>query len=97
MDKRRMAAKERQVKKMAKKTELRKRPCAHSPPGQQEVENFPVLDLGLHPNISREEWRFTIRSHVEKTRDDRLEKVHGTGTVQRHQRFPLRHHMEQIR
>ena len=35
------------------------------PPGQHEVTNFPVLDMGIHPEISREEWKLTLRGHVE--------------------------------
>ena len=35
------------------------------PPGQRAVKNFPVLDMGIHPEVTREEWRLTIRGHVE--------------------------------
>lgn len=30
------------------------------PPGQRLVQNWPVLDLGVHPNIPRDKWRLTI-------------------------------------
>ncbi len=30
------------------------------PPGQQEVKNWPVLDLGIQPDVPKEEWRLTI-------------------------------------
>ncbi|HVJ34747.1 MAG TPA: sulfite oxidase-like oxidoreductase [Terriglobia bacterium] len=30
------------------------------PPGQRLVQNWPVLDLGVHPNIPRDKWRLTV-------------------------------------
>jgi DMSO/TMAO reductase YedYZ molybdopterin-dependent catalytic subunit len=30
------------------------------PPGQRAVPNWPVLDLGVHPQIAREEWRLEV-------------------------------------
>lgn len=30
------------------------------PPGQQEVKNWPVLDLGIQPDVPKEEWKLTI-------------------------------------
>jgi DMSO/TMAO reductase YedYZ molybdopterin-dependent catalytic subunit len=35
------------------------------PPGQKEVKNWPVLDLGLQPDIDKETWRLTIDGLVE--------------------------------
>src|SRR4030095_1106589 len=35
------------------------------PPGQREVKNWPVLDLGAQPNIDRKLWRLTIDGLVE--------------------------------
>lgn len=35
------------------------------PPGQREVENWPVLDLGVQPLIAREEWELTVDGLVE--------------------------------
>lgn len=35
------------------------------PPGQQEVRNWPVLDLGLQPDITPEDWRLTLDGLVE--------------------------------
>lgn len=35
------------------------------PPGQHVVQNLPVLDLGIHPRVSREEWRLEITGLVE--------------------------------
>ena len=36
------------------------------PPGQKEVKNWPVLDLGVQPDIRREAWRLEIGGLVEK-------------------------------
>jgi DMSO/TMAO reductase YedYZ molybdopterin-dependent catalytic subunit len=35
------------------------------PPGQHTVEKLPVLDLGIHPEISEAEWRLEIGGLVE--------------------------------
>lgn len=35
------------------------------PPGQHTVEKLPVLDLGIHPEISEAEWRLQIGGLVE--------------------------------
>ena len=35
------------------------------PPGQREVKNWPVLDLGAQPNIPKEMWRLFINGEVE--------------------------------
>jgi DMSO/TMAO reductase YedYZ molybdopterin-dependent catalytic subunit len=60
-----IAAKERWAAKMAGKAKPREHSGGRLPPGQREVKNFPVLDLGIHPKIRYEEWRLTIRGHVE--------------------------------
>ncbi|MDX1484252.1 MAG: sulfite oxidase-like oxidoreductase [Alphaproteobacteria bacterium] len=36
------------------------------PPGQRVVEKWPVLDLGVHPNIPRDKWRLQIGGLVER-------------------------------
>ena len=36
------------------------------PPGQHTVEKLPVLDLGIHPEISKEEWCLGIGGAVEE-------------------------------
>jgi len=33
---------------------------ARTPPGQHLVTNFPVLDLGMHPKITRDTWRLRL-------------------------------------
>lgn len=35
------------------------------PPGQREVKNWPVLDLGVQPNVPVERWKLTIDGMVE--------------------------------
>ena len=35
------------------------------PPGQRLVENWPVLDLGIQPDVPRDAWRLTIDGAVE--------------------------------
>jgi DMSO/TMAO reductase YedYZ molybdopterin-dependent catalytic subunit len=35
------------------------------PPGQKELKNWPVLDLGLQPDIDKGSWRLTIDGLVE--------------------------------
>ena len=34
------------------------------PPGQKLVHNWPVLDLGVHPEVSPTEWKLKIHGHV---------------------------------
>jgi DMSO/TMAO reductase YedYZ molybdopterin-dependent catalytic subunit len=36
------------------------------PPGQHEVKNWPVLDLGIQPDIPLEKWTLNIEGWVEK-------------------------------
>lgn len=36
------------------------------PPGQHEVKNWPVLDLGVQPDIPRHLWSLTLRGSVAK-------------------------------
>ncbi len=36
------------------------------PPGQHEVKNWPVLDLGIQPDIAKEKWSLKIEGLVEK-------------------------------
>ena len=38
---------------------------ARLPPGQHLTKDWPVLDLGLSPNISRERWRLDVYGAVE--------------------------------
>ncbi|HVI89125.1 MAG TPA: sulfite oxidase-like oxidoreductase [Dongiaceae bacterium] len=36
------------------------------PPGQRLVQNWPVLDLGVHPDIPRDKWRLMVGGVVEQ-------------------------------
>jgi DMSO/TMAO reductase YedYZ molybdopterin-dependent catalytic subunit len=36
------------------------------PPGQAKVKGLPVLDLGIHPEISTEAWALTVDGLVER-------------------------------
>jgi DMSO/TMAO reductase YedYZ molybdopterin-dependent catalytic subunit len=36
------------------------------PPGQHEVTNFPVLDLGIHPPFDPATWKLTVSGEVER-------------------------------
>ena len=36
------------------------KPATRLPPGQREVKNWPVLDLGVRPDISTGEWRLRV-------------------------------------
>jgi DMSO/TMAO reductase YedYZ molybdopterin-dependent catalytic subunit len=36
------------------------------PPGQHRTSGWPVLDLGIHPDISLTEWKLTIGGTVEQ-------------------------------
>src|SRR5689334_720983 len=40
-------------------------PTVRLPPGQREVKNWPVLDLGLQPDLPREQWKLTVDGMVE--------------------------------
>ena len=58
-----IAAKERWARKMAgqQKPESAVRSMDRLPMGQRQVQNFPVLDLGVKPEISLERWELKIR------------------------------------
>lgn len=38
---------------------------ARLPPGQHQTVDWPVLDLGIHPNLSQTEWSLTVAGAVE--------------------------------
>ena len=38
------------------------------PVGQHEVKNWPVLDLGVHPDINLADWRLEVEGEVEEPR-----------------------------
>lgn len=45
------------------------------PPGQHEVKNFPVLDLGVHPPFDPRAWRFAVAGEVESPRSFTWEEL----------------------
>jgi len=60
-----IAAKERWARKMAGPPRPAARSTDRLPPGQRQVHNFPVLDLGLRPEVALEKWELKIHGHVE--------------------------------
>jgi len=50
---------------MAGQSRLSVRSGDRLPPGQRQVHNFPVLDLGLRPEVSLDKWAIKIHGHVE--------------------------------
>src|SRR6185436_10573041 len=61
-----IAAKERWARKMAGQERSTVRSEGRLPPGQRQVHNFPVLDLGIRPDIPLEKWSLRIHGHVEQ-------------------------------
>lgn len=60
-----IARKERWARKMAGKEPRVMRSADRLPPGQRQVHNFPVLDLGIHPDVPLDQWQLKIHGHVE--------------------------------
>jgi len=60
-----IAAKERWARKMAGQVRPAIRSTDRLPPGQRQVHNFPVLDLGLRPQIPLGQWELKIHGEVE--------------------------------
>ena len=58
-------AKERWARKMAGKEKPAIRSTDRLPPGQRQVHNFPVLDLGIRPEVTLDQWELKIHGHVE--------------------------------
>ena len=52
------------------------------PPGQKLTQGFPVLDLGVQPAISTQEWRLKIDGAVEKPRTLTWEEFHALPQVE---------------
>ena len=55
-----IAAKERWAQKMAGKAKPSVRSHDRLPPGQRQVHNFPVLDLGVRPDVPLGKWELKI-------------------------------------
>ena len=60
-----IAAKERWARKMAGQAQPAERSTDRLPPGQRQVRNFPVLDLGIRPKVPLDQWELKIHGHVE--------------------------------
>jgi DMSO/TMAO reductase YedYZ molybdopterin-dependent catalytic subunit len=61
-----IAAKERWAARKGGGLRLATRPSTDRiPPGQREVHNFPILDLGVKPAIPLEQWELKIGGQVE--------------------------------
>lgn len=60
-----VARKERWARKMAGKEKPAVRSQSRLPPGQRQVDNFPVLDLGEHPDVPLDRWELKIHGKVE--------------------------------
>ena len=60
-----VAAKERWARKMAGTAKSDIRSSDRLPPGQRQVTDFPVLDLGIHPDLPLTDWTLRIHGHVE--------------------------------
>jgi len=60
-----IAAKERWAAKLAVKAKPVVRSIDRLPPGQRQVHNFPVLDLGVQPDVALEQWELKIGGKVE--------------------------------
>ncbi len=60
-----IAAKERWARKMAGHEKTVVRSENRLPPGQRQVHNFPVLDLGVRPEVPLDKWELKIHGLVE--------------------------------
>jgi len=60
-----IAAKERWARKQAGQAKPTPRSEGRLPPGQRLVTNFPILDLGVQPEVPLEKWRLRIHGLVE--------------------------------
>jgi DMSO/TMAO reductase YedYZ molybdopterin-dependent catalytic subunit len=60
-----IAAKERWARKMAGQPRTAVRSADRLPPGQHQVHNFPVLDLGVRPEVPLDKWQLQIHGQVE--------------------------------
>src|ERR1051325_393762 len=60
-----VAAKERWAAKMSGKAKPQVCSTDRLPPGQHEVRNFPVLDLGVRPEVPLDKWELHIHGKVE--------------------------------
>jgi DMSO/TMAO reductase YedYZ molybdopterin-dependent catalytic subunit len=60
-----IAAKERWARKMAGQKPHKPHSANRLPPGQRLVQDFPVLDLGVRPEMPLEKWELKIQGQVD--------------------------------
>jgi DMSO/TMAO reductase YedYZ molybdopterin-dependent catalytic subunit len=60
-----IAAKERWARKMAGRKRPQPRSADRLPPGQRQVKDFPVLDLGVRPKMPLNKWELKIQGQVD--------------------------------
>jgi len=60
-----IARKERWARKMTGQDKPSIRSIDRLPPGQRRVHNFPVLDLGIQPDLPLNQWELKIHGQVE--------------------------------
>lgn len=60
-----IARKERWARKMAGQEKPALRSENRLPPGQKLVQNWPVLDLGVHPEVPLDKWQLKVHGLVE--------------------------------
>jgi DMSO/TMAO reductase YedYZ molybdopterin-dependent catalytic subunit len=60
-----LAAKARWAQKMAGQAKSAVRSTGRLPPGQRQVHNWPVLDLGVQPAVPLDQWELKIHGLVE--------------------------------
>ena len=90
-------AKERWAEKWRANPRQPIRSADRLPPGQKLVHSFPVLDLGVHPDIPLRKWELKIHGHVENPLTLDWQQFMALPQVKRHQRLSLCHHLEPIR
>ncbi|MBL6763803.1 MAG: molybdopterin-dependent oxidoreductase [Verrucomicrobiae bacterium] len=70
-----IARKERWARKMAGKESSVPRSEDRLPPGQHLVTDFPVLDLGIKPDVPPDDWRLQILGEVDEPKTFTLEEL----------------------
>jgi len=60
-----VARKERWARKMAGNKSPVPQTSDRLPPGQRQIHNFPVLDLGMQPEVPLDKWELRIHGKVE--------------------------------
>ncbi len=73
--------KERWARKMSGRAKPTVRSENRLPPGQHLTQGFPVLDLGLRPEISLGDWRLEVGGAVEAPRTFTWEEFNAPRAV----------------